>query len=661
MRRSKQNFFGLTIKTKLFISFLIMLLIPCLTIGWISFKTAKEKVQEQITMSAAETTKLLNSNLDRFIEPEIKSIDFLSETIHSDDYKGANSKAQLHTMIPFVSTHQEISTMFVGGKDGRFINAPAKKMPEGYDARQRPWYQEAMKQQGEVIVSTPYVSKTTGDFVVSVSKALKDGSGVIGAEIKLKTVEAFTNQVKVGKEGYAFILDKDRKVVVHPTTKPTEELPGGSIDPIFKSQNGDFAYPLDGVLKHMFFVTNERTGWKVAGTLFYDEVDKEAQPIFNKTILVLAISLIIGLGIIYIIVSSITRPLQTLVAASGKISDGDLTEEIELKSGDELGQLGDSFNDMTKNLRALVKQIGLNTDQVAASAEELTANAEETSRATEQIAHTIQEVASGSEKQLGSVEDSAVKMEELTSEVQRIAHNAQSASKSSVHTSEQAIEGEKSIQLAMEQMNTIKKTFGNLSLSIESLGSRSNEINKIIDVITDISSQTNLLALNAAIEAARAGEYGRGFAVVADEVRKLAEQSSNSAQQISNLIAAIQDETNKTVVSMNQASNEVMQGIGVVNTAGETFGQIKSAINEVVAEISDISSSVDKISFSTGQVVESAVIISKIAEEAAAGTQNVAAATEEQLASMEEISASANALTNMADELQHTIGKFKIS
>jgi methyl-accepting chemotaxis protein len=652
--------FGLTIKNRLIISFAIILLIPSIIIGWTSYKTSTDNIDEQITMSAAETTKLLNANLDAFIKPQISNINYLAEGITAESYKGGNLTLQEGILSPFFSKHPEIATIFFGSKEGLFINAPEKKMPADFDPRKRPWYQAAMGQMGKVAITSPYISKTTGDFVVGIAKVVKDGSGVIAAEVRIKTIENVTKQVHIGKEGYAFIIDKDRKVVVHPTTKPVMEMKGDFVDKIYQSKTNSFDYTLDNKLKKMVFTTNQLTGWKVAGTLYQDEVATEAKPIFYKTVLVLLIAIILGVALVYFIITSITKPLRFLVGASEKIGQGDLTKVIEVRSNDELGQLGSSFNTMAKNLRELIEQIGTNTEQVAASAEELTANAEQTGKATEQIAITIQEVAAGTDKQMESVEESSQRIGELVNEVQHIAENAQRATVSSADTSERASEGERNIQLAIGQMKTINDTFGNLSESVKTLGDRSNEINQIIEVITNIASQTNLLALNAAIEAARAGEHGKGFAVVAEEVRKLAEQSSESAHQISHLIAGIQDETNKTVQSMENASNEVNEGIGVVDLAGASFSQIQQSVNEVANQISQISAAVQKISSGTDQVVHSVHGISEVAQIAAAGTQNVSAATEEQLASMEEISASASALSDMADELHQAIGKFEI-
>lgn len=249
---------------------------------------------------------------------------------------------------------------------------------------------------------------------------------------------------------------------------------------------------------------------------------------------------------------------------------------------------------------------------------------------------------------------------EMFTSIQQIADNAENVSATVIDTSEKALEGGQVINNTIEQMNSINQTVSGLSTVIRGLSERSIEIGQIVEVITGIAAQTNLLALNAAIEAARAGDHGRGFAVVADEVRNLAEQSAHSAMQISQLITSIQEEMNKAVQSMEAATKEVISGIGIANSAGESFKQIESSITEVSIQIQEVSSSVQQIAAGSEQMARSMELITEVAESTASGTQGVTAATEEQLASMEEITSSANALSTMAEELQLTIGKFKI-
>jgi methyl-accepting chemotaxis protein len=251
-------------------------------------------------------------------------------------------------------------------------------------------------------------------------------------------------------------------------------------------------------------------------------------------------------------------------------------------------------------------------------------------------------------------------VEEMSIGIQQISNNTVSVSANAKSASEKATEGGQAIQTAVEQMHSIHETVNGLSKVVEGLGDRSNEIGKIIGVITNIADQTNLLALNAAIEAARAGEHGRGFAVVADEVRKLAEQSAQSAEQISHLITNIQGDTDKAMASMEVATKEVTSGIGVVNIAGDSFGEITGEINKLTGQIEEVSAAVQQMAAGSEQMSHTVKSITEIAQSTAVGTQEVAVATQQQSIAMKEITSASNYLTKTAEDLEKLIGQFKV-
>ncbi|MFJ8066355.1 methyl-accepting chemotaxis protein [Psychrobacillus sp. NPDC096426] len=376
------------------------------------------------------------------------------------------------------------------------------------------------------------------------------------------------------------------------------------------------------------------------------------------TVILLALVLKIVMGTV--IARMITKPLSEIQKLMVKAENGDLTVEGKYRSKDEIGVLTSSFNNMVFKLRELMRQVNSTSELVAASSEELTASSEESTKASEQISSTMQELAIGAERQVSSTEESSKIVEEMALSIQQIASNAHDLSINANDASLKAIEGNEAIHSTIEQMNSINLTVTQLSQVVNSLGNRSKEIGEIIEVITSIASQTNLLALNAAIESARAGEHGRGFAVVADEVRKLAEQSAESAGNIADLVALIQNETKVAVQSMEKTTKEVNGGIEVVNKAGDSFAQIRNSVNQVSTQLQEVSVTTQQLSAGSEQVLQSEKILTEIADEAASGTQSIAAAVEEQLASMEEITASAESLSHMALKLQEQIGKFKV-
>ncbi|WAH37162.1 methyl-accepting chemotaxis protein [Alicyclobacillus dauci] len=402
-------------------------------------------------------------------------------------------------------------------------------------------------------------------------------------------------------------------------------------------------------------------GWVIAVGSYMSDFNSGANQVLTNMLITLVISLILGALIVIVFATRLARPIKQMASTVQRVADGDLTAEpLKFKNRDEIGRLAHGFNSMTTSLKEVISKVSMMSDQVAASSEQLSASAEENTKATEQVTSAIQEVASGADQQVKSVEESVKTIEDLTEGMNVVAKNSEDVSHSADEASNVAATGNKSIQLAVRQMNSIETAMTNLADVVSNLGERSSEIGKIVDVITEISSQTNLLSLNAAIEAARAGESGRGFAVVADEVRKLAEQSSQAAKRISEIIGGIQGETKLAVESMETAKSEVTSGLNTVNTAGESFEGIKAVVDNVAAQIQEVSASVSQMLVGTKNLHNSIQGVSEVTSTTTAGVETVSAATEEQLASMEEIAASANSLSRMAEELQQVISRFKL-
>lgn len=419
------------------------------------------------------------------------------------------------------------------------------------------------------------------------------------------------------------------------------------------------AYPLwytaNDNIAQLITMSNELAGQATADSL------DEANSAFIIILVVTIIAFLIALFIAFFIASIISRPIQKMNESAMRIANGDLTgERITLKNKDELGTLAASFNTMTGNLRAMIQSVSMTSEQVAASSEELLASAEQNTQASEQISATVEQLAVGTSDQVNIVKRSSQAMSEMAIGSEQIAELAQSVSVSAVDAANQSAEGNMIIQQAVDQMGSVRTSIASLTELVTGLGERSAEIGSITEVINNIARQTNLLALNAAIEAARAGEHGRGFAVVAGEVRKLAEESSESAQKITDLVQLIQNDTNHAVQAVKVNSSETEAGIEMVTAAGQAFEQISEAVNKVAGEIQEVSAGSEEMSASTDEVVRYVDQISNIAEEASGGVHNVSAATEEQLASMEEIASSAGSLSKMAEELQEQINKFKV-
>ncbi|MSN98365.1 HAMP domain-containing protein [Bacillus paralicheniformis] len=378
-------------------------------------------------------------------------------------------------------------------------------------------------------------------------------------------------------------------------------------------------------------------------------------------ITVTAVSAIVGIVLSLLLLKSILVPLRSLNQQLGDIAHGeaDLTKKVIVKNKDEFGQLANSFNAFVQSLTQIVKQISSSSEQVAASSEQLSASAEESKSTSERISEEMQAIADSNMTQSEMTEKSSESIHELLDRLSSVASNTGSIADLSSSMRDKAEIGSESVHKMLEQMNFIDKSVDSAGSGLEALVSSTAEISNISSLITDISEQTNLLALNAAIEAARAREQGKGFAVVAEEVRKLADETNKSANHIQSLVTTIQNESVETVNNIKVVQENVSSGIALSQETTGNFTEILSLVEQVASQIQEVAASTQQLTSGVEMVQNTIQTLASGSQETSAGTKAVASSTQEQLASMEEISYAAESLSQLAEELQTVINRFK--
>ena len=282
-----------------------------------------------------------------------------------------------------------------------------------------------------------------------------------------------------------------------------------------------------------------------------------------------------------------------------------------------------AFNQFIEQQQTQQEQMMRMTEIVAQKGAHLVDQGEYAAEKADVVRAAIDEVGKGLKHQLNMTLESAESVEQMAVAIETMSIQANEISEQSNSTLALTESGNEMIRESMRQMDQFNGTVNTTFEAISNLGDKSNEIGNIVRVITDISEQINLLALNAAIEAARAGEHGKGFAVVADEVRKLAEQSRQSAAEVSSIVRNIQSETATVVTSMDQGTKEF------------------SKTNEIILQIGAMFE----------RIVETTKVIAQSNESSSANAEELAASAQQLLATMQEIAFISRESDEMFDEL----------
>ncbi len=301
-----------------------------------------------------------------------------------------------------------------------------------------------------------------------------------------------------------------------------------------------------------------------------------------------------------------------------RVSDGDLTQQIDMRRSDEIGLIAQAVNAMTANLKNMIERLAHVIDSAAGSSQQLSAASQENSATLQEVAASISRFAH-------------------TSSV--VSDNAQSMAEKAEHVSALSEHGADQMTQMVSVMQQIRQSSEEERDAIGKLEQAAGRIRIVIDVISKLAEQTALLALNAAIEAARAGEHGRGFAVVADEVRKLADQTQTSVGEIHGIVNDLGEQTTTAVDAVISNGDRIRTGESKMHDTAGAFETISQSVQEMMDLI-------------TGVV--------KSNRDMENGSQELASSSQEQSASIAQIASSAEAVAGMAEELQQLVTQFQI-
>ncbi|MBP1175176.1 MULTISPECIES: methyl-accepting chemotaxis protein [Paenibacillus] len=655
-------------RTRLIISFLAVLLIPSVLIGYFSYQGATTQLSQQMGGSVYTNLYLIRSNVNQYVAPIMKDLDVLTTEIKSDSI-GTNQEALQKKLDVIVKAHPELDAALLGNAKGQYIRSP-KKQEDDYDPRERKWYKNAMLEKGKVFVGVPVASVTTGNLVVNISGTLEDGEGAVSLALNLDKMGESLQSVKIGERGGLIIVDSEHKVVSGTGTafnkagkKPADAIEG--LPEVATTVENDT--PSMSQIQFMnrdmlaFTLKDPLTGWNIIALSDLEDYSDAAQPILKQSLIVIVISILAAAIIIVLMVRSFLIPLRKLQAGTRIVRDGNLTERVNLSSKDEFGELAQNFDQMTHSLHTMVSEVNQTSSRLASSSLMIKESTEQTTESVQHVAETVMESAENAATSAEASEQTANAVEEMAKGVSTIAESASSIVDSAGQTEHDVAQGSQMISHVRTQMDRILEAVSQTASLMDELSQLSDDAKQMNTAIAAIAKQTNLLSLNASIEASRAGEAGRGFAVVAIEVRKLSEQSKESADSISQIITQMLDLIQRSTATMNgNVRNQVGEGLRISQDAEGAFTNIERSTSHIVEQIQSVSAAAEQISASTEEVSATVTHLASLSRNSADSSQTTSAAAQEQMAAMEEIASSSQELSNMAQDLQQLVKRFKI-
>lgn len=574
-------------------------------------------------------------------------------------------------MLSAGSFDKDIMELCFGSKDNTGYAYNAGILTGKLNFLERGWFKK-VKQTGKLYFTDSYVDAITGKLVVSAAVPVYDGNnaflGVICEDISLAVLHEQAKGLSYHGEGKSCIIQADGKVLATSdnSMKPLsnfrdDKVLGKYFDEMSKNGAGYINVSDNGADTVFAYSTIPHTKWiigiSVPNKVVFGALDNMRIVYLILTILGIALSV----GTCIYAAAQITGPIISLKERAVSMAEGNLGgEDLPVMANDEIGELTESFNNMSSNLKKLIRGVSDSSQQLAASSEELTANTHQAAEAAMKVAETIADVANGMESQMEGIDVAKQNVDIVSKDISDMSEKTKTVTNTTKNTAEAAKNGSELMRQAVERMNVLESSVMQSAEVVRKLGENSQQIGQIIEAISAIADQTNLLALNAAIEAARAGEHGRGFAVVAEEVRKLAEQSRDSAEQIKERIDSIQADTSEAVQAMEAGTDEVKSGTQAIREVGVKFREILEMVDGIQAQMAEIDETVGIVCNGATKIVGAVDTINEVSRKTLVSTQEISSVTESQSASNQEIAAAANALATMATEMQGDIDEFRI-
>lgn len=487
----------------------------------------------------------------------------------------------------------------------------------------------------------------------------KDAEYILLLEVKDQALTDVLSNVNIAESGQIMILNYDNHVVHAEAAELLESESSLKIPDSETAEEGSFfTKDEQGNSQLVVYKQTVLSKWKMVGSAPVSELVKETKNIIQITMIIAILSALVSIGIGLIMIRMVAKPLVKLSSLMEEGEKGNLSVRTNFKGQDEIGRLGQSFNQMMGQISLLVEKTNDSAQHVLQTAFELSEVSQNTSTMAKEVAVAVEEIAQGAMGLSMEAENGMNYADNIGMNMNKVIDFNSKMEGSADRVYQISNEGTEYMGDLITKTNSTEELTRSMIGKVDKLKDSTSSIRKILEVLTTMAQQTNILSLNASIEAVRAGAAGKGFMVIADEIRKLSDQSKVSISVVQDITNDIQKEVEETVDLLLTASPLLTEQIRSVKEASTIFDSVREEMGLFIQESASSTASIRELNQSQFILSESISNVSAVAEQSSAASEEVASIATEQLKISEKLVFLSDKLENLSETLKESLVQF---